>query len=136
MKSTFPPRALLIAAVFYATLWLTYVVATSERAERRERAGGSFTMNAMYNRDYFIAKFEAIPAIKWTTGVMTNERGQHCVLGHCGEQDRQLNQTPESEALNELLDWDAHTINDGRDRRYQQRTPKKRILAALRDLPA
>ncbi len=86
-----------------------------------------------YNRDYFIAKFEAIPDEKWTTGVFVHG-DRCCALGHCGPNIGYY--TPEAFALSSMLGHQASFINDGFDSRYLQPTPKQRILAALRDLPA
>ena len=37
----------------------------------------------VYDVDYFIAKFEAIPASKWCISAYERD-GKHCALGHCG----------------------------------------------------
>lgn len=100
-----------------------------------------------YTKEYFIAKFEAIPDERWTTGRYINPVGDCCcALGHCGYRTGEL-PTDEGLALNNLLrhhlnedqrDWGvsaAPRINDGEHLSYQQPTPKARILAALRDLP-
>lgn len=103
-----------------------------------------------YDKAYFIAKFEAIPDELWTVGKLTrSENGaeQHCALGHAGAQKGPLH-TEESEALCALFSRPAGyypddvpdprtltAINDGARPRYQQPTPKARILAALKDLP-
>ena len=89
-----------------------------------------------YDKAYFIAKFEAIPEDKWITEDFIDERGC-CALGHCGF-DFGI-ETDEGTDLALLLKWHLAVvpsrINDGRDLRYQQPTPKQRILAALKDLP-
>lgn len=94
-----------------------------------------------YDKAYFIAKFEAIPEGMWRTGSY-GEGLSHCALGHCGVWSRE---TPEADALVRLFEPEhdmighassvAASINDGQDNRYQQPTPKQRILAALHDLP-
>lgn len=94
-----------------------------------------------FTKEYFIAKFEAIPEELWTTGDFVDEKNRMCAFGHCGvslEAD-----TKEGNALDLLFRRGLHTesssitseINDGEVRRYPQPTPKQRILAALRDLP-
>jgi hypothetical protein len=88
-------------------------------------------MSTQYTREYFIAKFEAIPEEKWTTDTYRDAAGRCCALGHCKEGIEQR------ELSNRLLMVGASAIqvNDKKNRRYQQPTPKQRILAALRDLP-
>lgn len=90
-----------------------------------------------YTIEYFIAKFEAIPEKDWTTKDYVNE-GKSCALGHCGVREHLDTGWPvttdEGEELNELLCAKVPEINDGEDTRYQQATPKERILAALRDV--
>lgn len=87
-----------------------------------------------YTAAYFIKKFKAIPESKWWTGWFHNEtRTKFCAIGHCYNKKRQA--TPESEALWELFkDFRLHVgaVNDGEDGRYDQPTPKLRILSALR----
>lgn len=99
------------------------------------------------NAQYFIDKFEAIPEEKWTEFVQIDNHGKRCALGHflpseyrntkdwinggynCGAQ------TVEGKALTKIF-GDAYTIasiNNGQYPRYNQPTPKQRILAALRD---
>lgn len=86
-----------------------------------------------YTRDYFIAKFEAIPEEKWCKYLLDDTRGRHCALGHCGwGWDSRHADRAEGAALIEILVLPAE-INNGSDPRYQQPTPKQRILAALRD---
>lgn len=110
-----------------------------------------------YNLDYFIEKFGNTPDDKWCTN-RWEENGSFCANGWCGAHaDIGKNSygedvikgtiyTEESAALckvflpldenNWLGDWSqvASRINDGTDLRYQQATPKKRIMAALYDL--
>lgn len=98
----------------------------------------------IYNKAYFIKKFTAIPDEKWTTGILYNKStGTCCALGHCGmgenfdNTDKQA-WTEEGWVLHsifEKLQRAVHNINDGKDKNYQQSTPKARILAALADLP-
>lgn len=97
--------------------------------------------------DYFIKKFEAIPEKMWITKIWNNfTTGQSCVNGHCGVKMSDVC-TDESLGLkmaftslskyteeNFLFSFTALQINDGCDDRYQQPTPKQRILAALYDI--
>lgn len=88
-----------------------------------------------YTVDYFIAKFEAIPEEKWFIGDFINiyNPEQKCAYGHCGC-IKSLGETIESNMLFDLFDNPVHYINDGHDEKYQQSTPKQRILAALHDI--
>lgn len=85
------------------------------------------------NIDHFIKKFEAIPDDLWTVDVYRASSGRHCALGHCGESFT-VGITDESRALENLfsdLNVPVSSVNDGKDSRFQQPTPKQRILAAL-----
>lgn len=95
-----------------------------------------------YDVQYFIDKFEAIPEEKWCTGV-SGGKGVTCAFGHCAYDvatgtiqsdwiDRQGALIKALSPLGQLV----QRINDGKDLRYQQPTPKQRILAALRDVQA
>jgi len=100
-------------------------------------------MNPNYDVDYFIRKFEAIPDGRWRVGDYGIAGEPRCVLGHCGEGRKPFwTSTAESEALRTLLGTVRSSdgkgsgpaaVNDGLARGYRQRTPKARILAALRD---
>ncbi len=83
---------------------------------------------------YFIDKFEKIPEDRWCTGLFT-KGDNHCAYGHCGVM-QPLQETVESKRLSYLFRFSGIVtdINDGRDKRYPQPTPKQRILAALRDV--
>ena len=91
-----------------------------------------------YDVDYFITKFEAIPEELWMIEyfeeVQKDGRITRCALGHCGASD--ANYSEEAKTLNLLLNYLVAGINDGANDRYQQPTPKQRILAALRDVKA
>jgi len=98
-----------------------------------------------YTRDHFIAKFEAIPEDKWVKGFYTDGQGNCCALGHCGMKAASYEDAPvesstnESRALSRLLlvhDLSIIDINDGQCAAFRQDTPKQRVLAALRSLPA
>lgn len=100
-----------------------------------------------YDHDFFLRKFSAIPDEQWCTCARTNYLGQHCAIGHT---ERNRHETKETAALNVALlpirgtksimlheaGWTVANINNGDDARYQQSTPKARILAALRDAKA
>ncbi len=99
-----------------------------------------------YNVDYFIKKFEEIPEEKWTTHVQQNDRGQRCAVGHCAPSNATCNMlgsnggavVEEGRALINIIGIlrpnssnKVAPINNGDDERYNQPTPKQRILAAL-----
>ena len=92
----------------------------------------------MYDVDYFIKKFAAIPDEDWTTRKFVNDLGQCCALGHCGSRTMPKGlysvHSRESTSLRDILLNEVVEINDGRHGQYQQETPKARILAALRDI--
>lgn len=98
---------------------------------------------------YFIDKFEAIPEEKWAINVLQTIDGRRCAIGHCLG-----SRLPEGVVLTVLSSGSLNDevrvlqnlfrdhlcfgivvkVNDGTDPRYQQETPKQRILAALRDI--
>lgn len=82
--------------------------------------------------EHFIRKFEAIPEEKWCVDYL-HEKKSSCALGHC-------NPNKEVEALIDLftghLSLGPAGVNDGCWSKYQQPTPKLRILAALSDIKA
>lgn len=96
-----------------------------------------------YDKTHFIAKFSAIPEALWCTELL-HSGDACCVLGHCHNGDERRGPTGECAALIRLFQ-PAHDfrvfesviadINDGKDDRYGQSTPKARVLAALADLP-
>lgn len=102
-----------------------------------------------YDVDYFISKFEKIPDSKWCTGVFDDD-DKHCANGHCGVTEKNCSDDmpEEATALNMLFnkhgyintkyrlsDWGPVAIvNDNHDGVYNEPTPKKRILAALRNI--
>lgn len=74
--------------------------------------------------------FLAIPEEKWCTNAFECE-GRHCARGHITSTKADLNLDLILGARN---GWSVTVaVNDGKDPRYQQPTPKQRILAALRD---
>jgi hypothetical protein len=85
--------------------------------------------------DYFIKKFNRINDNLWTTTKYKNKE-KLCALGHCGE-IKSRKPTNESLVLDHLFNKHGlrvSLINDGKCSKYDQDTPKKRILAALRDI--
>jgi len=93
-----------------------------------------------YDVDYFIRKFEAIPEDKWCDDGSFRKDGKACAYGHCKGDGAA---SPEGSALGNI--WDAFSphydydggiayINDGKNDKYQQPTPKQRVLAALYDV--
>jgi hypothetical protein len=94
-----------------------------------------------FDVDYFIKKFEAIPDEQWTTNAFVSFNAEKkidtsCAFGHCGAVF-QFQETSESSALYHLglshnIEFDD--VNDDVDSRYQQSTPKERVLAALADI--
>jgi hypothetical protein len=90
-----------------------------------------------YTVDYFIKKFEAIPEDLWAIGSYCDE-GKFCALGHTGVRAKMKDYTEEGNALFYILIKTGEgviTINDGGgETKYQQPTPKQRILAALYDI--
>lgn len=108
----------------------------------------------IYDVQFFIDKFSAIPEDHWCTAVFTDGDGKHCANGHCGRTNS-MHMTVESAALVALFlplhltehfgkkviydfdyyeGWKIAMINDGITDQYQQDTPKQRILAALYDI--
>lgn len=109
----------------------------------------------MYTVDYFINKFTSTRDDMWCVGALYDQQGRNCANGWCGfrhsvNTDGTLfdNITNEVMALWNLFipmkdddKWNQYIastlvadINNGKDKRYQQDTPKKRILAALYDI--
>ncbi len=93
-----------------------------------------------YTVDYFIAKFEAIPAQNWITGSYSSPDAKgaaHCAAGHCGASVNNT-VTNELDALVHLFSVNEVGsiigINDGHNSKYVQPNPKDRILAALREI--
>jgi len=84
-----------------------------------------------YTVDYFIKKFKAIPAKKWCEGTLSTGPAK-CALGHCGVWTHEW--PSEAIQLSRLLNNSVADINDGAILTYQQKSPKARILAALKDL--
>lgn len=104
-------------------------------------------MNTVYNVDYFIKKFEAIPENLWICDEWGKD-DKHCAGGHCGVDKGNVGITDMFKALDNILNglkitpvwkdfftaYAATQINDKETKEYQQPTPKQRILAALYDI--
>lgn len=113
--------------------------------------------NTIYTVDFFINKFSAIPEERWTTRKYISIIGsveKRCAQGLCIQHGR-FDDLPFKEVATNTVyeEWkslielfggvatiyrfDNHIvagINNGEDYRYQQPTPKQRIMAALYDL--
>lgn len=114
-------------------------------------------MNTNYTVDYFIKKFEAIPENKIIT-YDQGGKGFHCAVGHCKNisgdygfcspnMKSSPHYSPEANSLMNLFlnagidskgspgtGWCIADVNNGDHPKYQQPTPKQRILAALHDI--
>jgi hypothetical protein len=96
-------------------------------------------MNTIYYTiEHFLTKFAAIPEEGVVTGANMLAEDKRCALGWCMVKfDRFYVIGPEYVALNHfaygLLNADMAVINDGRDKRFKQETPKQRVLAALKE---
>lgn len=96
-----------------------------------------------YDVDYFIDKFEHIPEDLWCTKNFKSE-GKCCALGHCGYQGNEFSSagfiaTTEGQSLVHVFCQYGllpTEVNDGRDPRYEQPTPKQRVLAVLYNIKA
>lgn len=88
-----------------------------------------------YNAKFFIKKFRAIPSKLWTVGEY-RKGNCRCALGHCGETNRR--DTEQSRALarmfGEAFLCSVMLINDKETAAFPQKSPKARILAALRQV--
>lgn len=102
-------------------------------------------MSTPYTVDHFITKFRGIPLKQWTTGVLLTIHGRCCALGHCGVRlgpaGKGFVWTREGRDLKALFKNDGigangsvTNVNDYALKEYPQRTPRARILAALRDI--
>lgn len=100
----------------------------------------------MYDLDYFIKKFEAIPEDRWNDHTQYDEHNSTCcAFGHCATDLEEMNgaETPEGRALGNIFREAGFTtwnnlwvtdVNNGRSDKYKQQTPKQRMLAALKDI--
>ncbi len=100
----------------------------------------NLTEDQRHQVKFFIQKFEAIPEEQWCVNHASLGVNQHCALGHAGLREGGFgvaHVTPECTVLSNLFKREPHGIpyiNDGNNKKYQQRTPKQRVLAALYDL--
>ncbi len=110
-------------------------------------------MSTAYDKAYFIAKFEAIPAKRFTSFFFRDgATGARCAIGQCGVDSwkSQPELTKEAVALIRLFGpakirgnvsdrargfRRVMFINNVDSGEFPQKTPKQRILAALRSLP-
>lgn len=92
----------------------------------------------MTTKAEFIAFFSKIPDEKWLAKA-SNEfeafHGRGCALNHMGRAKFLSGAHKLIRQFENSLDTTLPAVNDARDLRYQQSTPKARILAALNDLP-
>ncbi len=100
----------------------------------------------MYTIQHFISKFSAIPWYKWCKTMQCNKIGQKCAFGHItpnierGSGCVSSKGNPEMIALEQIGDKyfrpgsqrQIALINNGKDKRFQQRTCKARVIAALK----
>lgn len=102
-------------------------------------------MDKINNSDavYFTEKFSKIEEDKWcTTRYQNKDTRQCCAMGLCGMGSQYTYvdlapQTSEPWRLRELFrayKLNITAVNDGFDSRYQQTTPKARVIAALSDI--
>ena len=87
----------------------------------------------MYDVDYFIKKFEAIPVEKWNDNGCFRKGDCFCALGHCGWTDFSDGDkiTAEGCELVELFNkygFDVASVND----KGVGNNPKERILSVLK----
>ncbi len=88
----------------------------------------------IYDKEYFIKKFEAIPEEKWATKSFYTYDGRCCALGHCGKRYGSFS-TNESSALGIITLYRTVAINDGLgDSVKYGNTPKTRIINFLKQL--
>lgn len=88
----------------------------------------------IYDVDYFIKKFEAIPENKWITCRLYDNCGRHCAEGWALEFGGQECKNHLQGHFNKIgIRWASEVNNEPFDR-YQQETPKQRVLAALYDI--
>lgn len=110
-------------------------------------------MEKIYDVNYFIKKFEAIPEDKWIVGSLFSG-DKMCAAGHCGVRANDNFECLENKEALSLIDLlltvtitqisdiryysiifkTVALVNDGDCKEYQQPTPKQRILAALYDI--
>lgn len=97
----------------------------------------------VYDVSYFISFFEAIPEDKWCVDELF-DGDTACALGHCEVglfscENWNERQTALINLFMPVSPTSGHApsvaiVNDGKHPRYQQPTPRARILAALREI--
>lgn len=88
-----------------------------------------------YDLKYFFDKFTAIPEERWCEVEFEDKKGRKCAAGHCGYTKEAYG--AECQALHDLFKaagWLITAVNDGRHTLFSQRSPKARILAAVKYL--
>lgn len=105
----------------------------------------------IYDVDYFIKKFEAIPEGMWICGDFSDGNGRHCAQGFCGMNNKNAatvwNADSSSEVPLHLREayylinlFDTYigdpvaAVNNGYAYQYPQTSAKQRMLAALYDI--
>ncbi|MEK6884004.1 MAG: hypothetical protein AABY22_30520 [Nanoarchaeota archaeon] len=85
-----------------------------------------------YNVDFFIEKFRQIPEDKWITKTYSDGEAK-CALGHCGYGYHGKTTKMGKSLLNLFYENKLAVveINDGLTKKFLQKTPKTRIMAAL-----
>lgn len=95
-----------------------------------------------YTPQFFIKRLSAIADSKWTTNTFRDgdNPAKRCAFGHCGVSWAKM--APMGHALWKMFPsktsgTPSHlaSINDCPSKAYPQKTPKARVLAALRALP-
>lgn len=109
------------------------------------------TNETVFDVDYFLRKFEAIPEDKWCVDTFQDENGRCCAQGFCGFNTwnavvlwdwAKYNKKVNHEGVELVRLFSKYTgyqvaeINNYTYHKYNQDTPKQRILAALRDIKA
>lgn len=88
------------------------------------------TMPELTTPDDFIKFYEGIPEEDWCTEVY-EDGFRCCAFGHLGERNDQWSNN--GMRLFNLITTSI-SVNDGKNPRFPQPTPKARILAALREV--
>lgn len=95
---------------------------------------------ALYSKEWFIRKFEAIPDKKIGKGSLSN----NCGLYHCGVRFGEMDYTITEEAAHLIRLFGGETdtdypvvydVNDNLNKKYEGATPKQRLLNKLKSLP-
>lgn len=93
-------------------------------------------MKKKYTVDYFIKKFSLIPHDDWCIGTYhVSETDQCCALGHCGMNEDYT--PPMAKALIGHFanrPFSVSAVNDGEVKKFRQKTPRTRVIAALREI--